>query len=45
MRLQDWRSSFIAAAYVKIVRQMHSVQGEEEHTMKVTIRKGLVLEK
>ena len=30
------RSSSIAAAYVKILRQMRSGQGEEEHTMKVT---------
>ena len=36
MRLQDWRSRSIAAAYVKILRQMRSGQGEEEHTMKVT---------
>ena len=45
MRLQDWRSRSIAAAYVKIVRQMCSGQREGEHTMKVTNQKGLMLEK
>ena len=45
MRLQDWRSRYLAAVYVKIVRQMCSGQGEEEPTMKVTNQKGLMLEK